>query len=70
VFGIVLVVLFILGGGLILAAVVLSMINPQFRQLAARYMPQRFEQLGGGSRRGISPPPPHKRAIERETHAL
>lgn len=49
-FGIVLVVLFILGGGLVVAAVILSMINPQFREMAARIVPQRYQQFGGASR--------------------
>lgn len=50
VFGIVLVVLFILGCGLVVAAIILSMINPQFREMAARIVPQRYQQFGAASR--------------------
>ncbi len=61
VFGIVLVVLFILGCGLVVAAIILSMINPQFREMAARIVPQRYQQFGAASRGTLhhTPHTPH-----------
>lgn len=56
VFGIFLVILFILAGGLLLAAFILSMINQQFREMAAKHLPESFLQLGGGSSHTGTPP--------------